>query len=76
MPGAALADPPEQTFRLAPPRPTHAFAAVTPAYSDWGWRPYRAKFFVDMHQAATSAKNGKGVVVALPIIADYRETKP
>jgi hypothetical protein len=55
--------------------PTHAFAVLTPSLdTNWGWRPQRAEFFVDRDQAIKWGERENGMVVALPIIADYRET--
>jgi len=55
--------------------PPYAFAVLTPSEdTNWGWRPQLARFFVDREQALGWGQREKAVVVALPIIADYRPT--
>lgn len=51
-----------------------AFAVLTPGYSEWDWKPYRAAFFLDREQAAKWAQRECGVVVSFPVIADYSQS--
>jgi hypothetical protein len=54
----------------------NAYAVLTPSIdTNWGWKPQRAEFFVDPEQATKWGQREHGVVVALPIIADYRESE-